>query len=224
MKYCLICLLLSPVLVSAAESTCHGTTADGRLENGVRLPRDGPNFVTYSDVARAAGRTYVHSEVREIVVAAYALLEREQPFKVYKYAETGLKSGGEFKPHKTHRNGLSVDFMTPVINKKNEPVHLSTNLLNRFGYDIEFDSNGVYKDLRIDYEALAAHLVALDKSAKSRGHSIWRVIFDPQLQQGLFATQYADYLRQNIKLSERPSWVRHDEHYHVDFVVPCRNL
>lgn len=101
MKYCLIYLLLSPILVIAADSTCHGTTANGRLENGVELPRSGPNFVTYSNIARAAGRTYVHSEVREIVVEAYALLEREQPLKVYKYAETGFKTGGQFKPHKT---------------------------------------------------------------------------------------------------------------------------
>ncbi|HSX86325.1 MAG TPA: penicillin-insensitive murein endopeptidase [Cellvibrio sp.] len=223
MKYCLIYLLLSPILVIAADSTCHGTTANGRLENGVELPRSGPNFVTYSNIARAAGRTYVHSEVREIVVEAYALLEREQPLKVYKYAETGFKTGGQFKPHKTHRNGLSVDFMTPVINKENESVHLPTNPVNRFGYDIEFDNKGLYKEFRIDYEALAAHLVALDKAAKARGHSTWRVIFDPQLQQGLFATQYADYLRQNINLSKKPSWVRHDEHYHVDFIVPCEN-
>lgn len=45
----------------SADSTCYGTTANGRLENGVQLPRSGPNFVTYSDVARAMGRAYVHS-------------------------------------------------------------------------------------------------------------------------------------------------------------------
>lgn len=81
--------------------------------------------------------------------------------------------------------------------------------------------SGRYKDSRIDYEALAAHLVALDKAAKKRGHSIWRVIFDPHLQSGLCSTQYADYLKKKIALSQKPSWVRHDEHYHVDFVVPC---
>lgn len=208
----------------SADSTCYGTTANGRLENGVQLPRSGPNFVTYSDVARAAGRAYVHSEVREIILAAYRLLEQEQPSKVYKYAETGFKEGGPFKPHKTHRNGLSVDFMTPVVNKKKESVHLPTHPLNRFGYDIELDGKGIYKDLEIDYDALAAHLVALDKAAKKRGHSIWRVIFDPQLQAGLYSTKYSDYLQKNIVISKKPSWVRHDEHYHVDFVVPCRNM
>lgn len=136
MKFCLAYILFSPILVWAAESTCHGTTSNGHLENGVQLPRSGPNFVTYSDVARTAGRTYVHSEVKEIILAAYKSLEQEQPSKVYKYAETGFKNGGQFKPHKTHRNGLSVDFMTPMMNKKGESVHLPTYPWNRFGYDI----------------------------------------------------------------------------------------
>jgi len=78
--------------------------------------------------------------------------------------------------------------MTPVVNMEKESVHLPTHPLNRFGYDIEFDGRGIYKDLEIDYDALAAHLVALDQSAKKRGHSIWRVIFDPTLQAGLFDT------------------------------------
>jgi len=78
----------------SADSICYGTTASGRLENGVQLPRSGPNFVTYSDVARIVGRAYVHSEVREIILAAYKLMEQEQPSKVYEYAETGFKEGG----------------------------------------------------------------------------------------------------------------------------------
>src|SRR5687767_7557361 len=91
-------LFLFAVQSWSAESTCYGTTANGHLENGIQLPRSGPNFITYSDVARKAGRTYVHSEVREIILAAYKLLGQEQPNKRYKYAETGFKSGGQFKP------------------------------------------------------------------------------------------------------------------------------
>lgn len=213
--------LLTPLISFAKESTCYGTTSAGRLEGGVQLPKSGPNFVGYSDIAHLVGRTYVHSEVKDIVVDAYKYLEKEQPAKVYKYAETGWEKGGEFKPHKTHRNGLSVDFMTPVITKEGESVHLPTTPANRFGYDIEFDNGGKYNNLKIDYEALAAHIVALDKAAKARGYKLWRVIFDPELQAGLFGTQYSDYIKKNITLSARRSWVRHDEHYHVDFEIPC---
>ncbi len=222
MKYLIIIFCFIANDISAEESICFGTTSNGRLEKGVQLPSEGKNYISYSSLARFAGRTYVHSSVRSIIVNAYKTLEKEQSDKVYKYAETGTKNGGQFKPHKTHQNGLSVDFMTPVTNMKGKSVHLPTNPLNKLGYNIEFDSKGQYKKLLIDYDALAAHLVALHKEATSQGYDIWRVIFDPKLQQYLFKTIYADYLKKNISFSKKRSWVRHDEHYHVDFAIPCR--
>ena len=106
--YILIVLLSFPSY--SIESTCYGTTSNGSLENGVQLPSEGVNFEGYSSIAAIAGRTYVHSSVRDIVIEAYQRLEKMEPDKVYKYAETGYEEGGQFKPHKTHRNGLSVDF------------------------------------------------------------------------------------------------------------------
>ncbi len=222
MKYAISILLCFPIIVSAETSTCYGTTSKGHLENGVQLPNNGPNYVGYSSIARLAGRSYVHSGVGDIIVAAYKDLEKEQPNKVYKYAETGFEEGGQFKPHKTHRNGLSVDFMTPVTDQSGNSVHLPTHPLNKFGYSIEFDIKGNYDDMTIDYEALAAHVVALHKQAKKQGHDLWRVIFDPKLQPNLYKTKYANYLRENITFSKKRSWVRHDEHYHVDFDLPCK--
>ncbi|RZM80367.1 hypothetical protein C3B51_12470 [Pseudoalteromonas rubra] len=117
MKYLLIITFLIPLIALAETSTCFGTTSNGSLTNGVKLPSEGKNYVGYSTVARLAGRTYVHSEVRDIVVSAYKDLEIEQPTKVYKYAQ---------------------------------------------------------------------------------------------------------YLKENIQFSKKRSWVRHDEHYHVDFAIPCK--
>ncbi|WP_372834217.1 penicillin-insensitive murein endopeptidase [Pontibacterium sp.] len=221
MKLLILLIALLPSFTFAKVSTCYGTTSSGRLENGVRLPAAGKNYTGYSSVARLAGRTYVHSSVKEIIVQAYKTLETEQPKKVFKYAETGFENGGKFKPHKTHRNGLSVDFMTPVTTSQGKSVHLSTHPLNKFGYNIEFDEAGKYDDLTIDYIALAAHIVSLHKAAKAQGHDLWRVIFDPKLQPHLFTTKYGNYLKENIQFSKRRSWVRHDEHYHVDFAIPC---
>ncbi len=219
----LLLLILTPLISVAETSTCIGTTSNGSLKNGVQLPSKGNNFVGYSQLAAIAGRTYVHSEVKEIIVAAYKALEKTEPNKKYKYAETGKKNGGLFKPHKTHQNGLSVDFMTPVTNSMGESVHLPTNPLNRLGYDIEFDSNNQFNGLTIDYVALAAHIVELHKQAKKMGHNLWRVIFAPELQAPLFKTEYGDYLKSHIQFSKKRSWVRHDEHYHVDFKIICKN-
>jgi penicillin-insensitive murein DD-endopeptidase len=224
MKLWLIIPVLIPLVAAAGSntSTCYGTTSNGHLENGVQLPDSGRNFESYSNIAGMLGRTYVHSAVKDIILEAYQKLSVELPGKVYKYAETGFKEGGKFRPHKTHQNGLSVDFMTPVIDANGLSVQLPTNLLNKFGYNIEFDKTGRYDGLNIDYQAMAAHIVQLHKAAKARGYDLWRVIFDPALQPGLFKTQYAAYLKDKITFSKKRSWVRHDEHYHVDFIVPCK--
>ncbi len=217
------CLFLSSIAF-AKESTCYGTTSNGKLEGGEKLPSSGSNFVSYSTTAEIAGRTYVHSKVRNIIVASYQLLEAEAPESVYKYAETGFKEGGSFKPHKTHQNGLSVDFMVPVVNAEGQSVHLPTHYFNKLSYDIEFDAAGVYDKYRIDYEALAAHLVSLNKMAIAQGAGLWRVIFDPKLQPYLLSTKYGSYLKKHIKFSKKRSWVRHDEYYHVDFDILCKKI
>jgi len=222
MKFIYTLLVLVSFPSYSIESSCYGTTSNGSLKGGVQLPSKGNNFVGYSFIASVAGRTYVHSSVKEIIVGSYKQLETLEPDKVYKYAETGFEEGGQFKPHKTHRNGLSVDFMTPVVSTDNVSVHLPTHFFNKFGYNIEFDKNDKYDEYSIDYVALAAHLVTLHKESKKLGFELWRVIFDPKLQPKLLKTRYGSYLKANIKFSKRRSWVRHDEHYHVDFLVPCK--
>ena len=219
---CLIAMM--PRNSLAETSQCFGTTAKGRLEGGVRLPISGDNFTSYSLLAHVADRTYVHSRVRDVMMAAWKSLKLNHPDKVFKYAETGHKAGGPFPPHKTHQNGLSVDFMTPVLNADGESDTLPTHALNRLGYDIEFDSSDQADGYRIDYDALAAHLVALHKAAKTEGIDIWRVIFDPHLQPKLLRTQDGRYLKKHLTFSTLRSWVRHDEHYHVDFRVPCKAM
>ena len=206
------------------ESTCFGTTKKGRVEDAVKLPESGSNFVSYGNIPELVGRTYVHSKVRDVIVSAYKILETEQPGKVFKYAESGSIQGGEFWPHKTHQNGLSVDLMVPVLNEYGISVHLPTNPLNEYGYGIEFDEHGRYEGYRIDYEALGALIVALHKAALSHGIDVWRVLFVPTLQPYLYETSYGDYIRKNITIPVKRSWRPHDEHIHVDFIVECDPL
>lgn len=224
--FCFFCVVLAPS-APAESSTCFGTTKAGRLEGGVRLPSEGKNFQAYSRVGVMAGRTYVHSQVQAIVVQAYAALEKTAPGKVFVYGETGFEEGGRFRPHKTHQNGLSVDFMVPVV-KQGASVPLPTSALNKFGYEIEFDDRGRAQvggeEYAIDFEALAQHLVEIHKAAQASDVTIWRVIFEVPLQRHLFATRHGDYLKQHLKFSTKPAGVRHDEHYHIDFEIPCKPL
>ena len=207
--------------VNAKESRCYGITSNGYIENAIQLPEVGKNFISYNKVAHFLGRTYVHSKVSKIIILSYKKLEILNPNTIFKYAETGLINGGIFKPHKTHQNGLSVDFMVPVKNKMGQSIYFPTNIGNKFGYDIEFDHEGIFENYEIDFEAMASHLKELDQTAKEMGVSLSRVIFDPKLQFKLLKTKNGEYISNFIKFSKKRSWVRHDEHYHVDFNIPC---
>jgi len=205
-------------------STCYGTPSKGSLEKGVALPEKGKNFKAYHPLGVTLGRNYVHSTVKSIVLDAYKKLAKEFPKKRFLYGETGWEEGGEFSPHKTHRNGTSVDFMVPVVNAKGESVLLPAGVFNKFGYSIEFDKKGRYEELTIDFKALAAHLYFLHKAAREHKVKIKRVIFDPRLQPLLFKTPYGKKIKSLLKLNSRQAWVRHDEHIHVDFAIPCEKV
>ncbi len=219
-----IVVLTAAAPAFSVESTCYGTVGNGRLDNGVRLPLSGANFSAYSSVAASAGRTHVHSKVSDVLVAAYAALEQTAPGKRFVYGETGWPSGGRIRPHRTHQNGLSVDFFVPVRDKSGGSVVLPAEITNRFGYDIEFDKLGRFGDYAIDFEALAEHLYQLHLAAKAGGTGIALVIFDPPYLPKLFATARGPFLQQNIKFMRGAAWVRHDEHYHVDFALACQPI
>lgn len=222
----LIGLILYLVFPYSTEdkSICYGSTKFGRIEAAVRLPMSGKNFSTYSRLGSLLGRTYVHKKVYASVLLAYKKMLSQKPDTVFVYAETGWRNGGRFRPHKTHQNGLSIDFMVPVLNETNQSVALPTSFTNKLGYGIEFDKNNKYNTLRLDFESMAAHLALLHQSAKQHKIAIWRIFFDPQLQPKLFNTKFGPYIKKHLKFSTRRSWVRHDEHYHVDFKIPCKPL
>ena len=206
----------------AAESQCYGTVSNGRLEGGVKLPGDGPNFRSYSALGATAGRTHVHSTVAEIIVSAYAALAKEMPSATYVYGETGWATGGRIRPHRTHQNGLSADFFVPVRNAAGKSVPLPTGVTNKLGYDIEFNANAAFDDYTIDFGATAEHLYQLHLAAQARGARIALVIFEPAYLSRLFATPRGKFLQKELPFMKGKPWVRHDEHYHVDFGVPCK--
>jgi penicillin-insensitive murein endopeptidase len=213
-----------PPSVPVEPSRCFGTPSNGRIENAVALPLSGPNFSAYADAARRLGRTYVHDRVQRAVLAAYVELETTQPDQHFVYAETGAPQGGRFYPHRTHQNGLSVDFHVPVRDVQGRPAALPLSPLNRYGYDLEFDADGRLDELRIDFDAINAHLLALDAAARGEGIGLGRVIFDPPYLNKLYAAEGGSEVRQRIRFMPRPAWVRHDEHYHVDFDLRCEPL
>ena len=216
-------LLFSLGVAPAQASTCYGSVARGSISGAVALPASGPNFAAYSRLGVTLGRTQMHEQVRDVIVDAYAELARGLPGKRYLYGETGLPEGGTMRPHRTHQNGLSVDFMVPVLDAKGSSVPLPSSPMNKFGYALEFDAQGRAGQLRIDYAAMAEHLYQLHEAAQRRKVGIALVIFDPVLMPALLKTARGDALRKLPFMQGKP-WIRHDEHYHVDFAVPCMPL
>lgn len=211
---------VEPIPVRA--STCLGTIAEGRLNGGVQMPLRGENFVAYSRIGIEMGRTYLHSDVRQVVLDAYAELRRTAPNKIYVYGETGFAHGGRIRPHRTHQNGTSIDFMVPVMDEANQSIPLPSSPWNKFRYGVEFDDQGTMPGIRIDFGAMAEHLHQLSVAARRYNITIDRVIFDPPLIEKLFSSSRRGAELRNILpfMGARP-WVRHDEHYHIDFGLLC---
>ncbi len=206
----------------AADSVCFGTPGHGRLEKAARIPVSGANFRPYSELGVRLGRTHAHSRVVRVMTHAYGALERSMPDRVFVYGESGWAQGGPFRPHRTHQNGLAVDFMVPVLDASGRSVPLPSRVDNKFGYGIEFDRQGRHGRLRIDFEAIAEHLYAVHVAARREGITVERVIFDPPLIPALYRTRRGDFIRRQVRFMPGKAWVRHDEHYHIDFGLPCR--
>jgi len=219
-----LCVLALANNVAFADSTCYGTTAKGKIDGAVQLPASGKNYVAYTEEGVSLGRTYVHAAVAKVVSAAYREMEKSLPDGRFVYGETGLKNGGAFPPHRSHQNGLSVDFFVPVRDSKGRSAYLPASADNHYGYDVEFNAEGNFGEYRIDFEAMAAHLYALDQAASKSGIRIGLVIFDLPYLPRLFATTHGSYLKSHLQFMKSKPWVRHDEHYHVDFAVPCKRM
>src|SRR5262245_19804374 len=107
--------------------------------------------------------------------------------------------------------------MVPIRDAQGKSVPLPANPLNEFGYGLEFDAGGRSGELSIDFDAIAAHLQALEREARKRGATLRRVILAPEYQKHVTVGP-------EIPFMKGKPWIRHDEHYHVDFAIRCEPL
>ena len=220
----LVLLYLFPGLLLLGESktasTSIGHVANGKIQHSKRMYFRGANFTTYSYGGYLLGRTHVNDRVRKIMVNAYEACRETCPGVTFVVGEIGHPKGGKFLPHRTHQNGLSVDFMSPLL-KRDQPYR-NNHLFNLWGYRHRFDDRGnMGKKVRIDFETMAKHLYELDKATRAEGLIIQKVIFDPVLRPLLLATEYGAKIK-HLPFTKKRVIVRHDDHYHVDFGIPSR--
>lgn len=213
----MLCSAQSPL-----QSIAHGTPQKGSLEQAWRLPRKGKNYTYVSKFSYYLLRnSYTHSKVYKTILETYEKLYELHPERHYVLMECSNQKGGKMRFHRTHQNGMSVDFMSPLL-KNGKPKYYKN--LGMARYLMNFDAQGRKKNnpnVCIDFNAIAEHLYYLEKTARSNGLHIKKVIFKLELKEQLLATKYGKELQKmNIYFAQRlPKIVdiMHDDHFHVDF-------
>lgn len=205
------------------KSVSIGEVNKGAIENAYQLPRKGKNFKYFSLFSYyVLGRAYVNSAVYHAVLESYSELYKSHPEKYFRIMECSRKHGGSMRPHRTHQNGLSVDFSTPLI--KNGKQTTFYNKVGIFHYALNFNNKGqlkINRKVSVDFDLMAEHILLLDIAARKHGYKISKVIFKLELKDALFATENGKKLKaKGIYFAQRLTPVinkLHDEHYHVDF-------
>jgi penicillin-insensitive murein endopeptidase len=200
-----------------------GEVNNGSLVNGRKFPFRGTNYKYYSRVSYAVfNRAWVHEKVLKTCIDAYETCQTTCPNHKFLLMECSCKHGGKMWPHRTHQNGTSVDFGTPLL--KNGEAYFFHNHYGLAHYAMKFDENGISqanKKISIDFETMGKHILALHEAAKKNGLSIKKVIFKIDLKDNFLASENGKkvakkgiYFAQSLpKIIDE----QHDEHYHIDF-------
>ena len=209
---------------NSGSSISSGTVSNGSLKNGKLFPFKGPNFIYFDSTSYLNKHAFTHEKGYQAVLDTYHQFETALPGFEFGLMECSNEHGGKIWPHRTHQNGLSIDFMSPLL--KNGVSSTDFNSIGLPHYLMDFDENGIYTEDRnysIDFNLIARHLLELDKQAKKNGLKIEKVILKISLKDNLFATEYGKQLKTSgiyfvTNLSDLIDSL-HDDHYHVDFGI-----
>jgi penicillin-insensitive murein endopeptidase len=205
-------------------SKSFGTYSKGSLQNGKLIPFKGKNFTYFDAQSYLNGRAFLNGKVLNSLLKAYKQFETLLPERMFYVMECSNADGGKLFPHRTHQNGLSIDFMMPLI--KDGKAFYGLDTLGADHYFLEFDNSGKYKEdpsISIDFNLVAHHILILNKVAKVLGVKLTKIIINTDLKDELFATKYGQSLKASgiyvvQKLSPLINSL-HDDHYHIDFEI-----
>ncbi|HWZ22825.1 MAG TPA: hypothetical protein VNW06_09245, partial [Cytophagaceae bacterium] len=118
-----------------------GTSGDGALINGKRLPFRGNNFQYFNFLSYLKGNCFVHEKVKQTLIDAYKICEKTCPGIEFSTGEGSKKNGGSYViNHRTHQNGTSLDLQ--LVFEKEHKQYEPNNLFNAYGYGLNTDDNG----------------------------------------------------------------------------------
>jgi len=202
-----------------------GATGNGSLKNAYQIKYKTNNSRYFSFTSYYLfGTGFVHSRLYQTLIDSYEECEATCPGVMFRTMECSLMKGGKMLIHRTHRNGLSVDFMVPKI--KNKKQVKTYDRIGLWHYLLNFDDTGkltLNKKVSIDFETMGKHIIALDNAARKNGLAISKVILKIDLKDDFYSTKsgkevksrgiyFARNLSKTIDLA-------HDDHYHIDFKI-----
>ncbi|NQW41816.1 MAG: penicillin-insensitive murein endopeptidase [Bacteroidetes bacterium] len=201
-----------------------GTPGKGQLINGKLIPFKGSNYEYFDVNSYLSGRAFLHQKVKETLLNTYKKLDSIYPQRQFKIMECANKNGGALFPHKTHQNGLSVDFMMPLI-QENKPYY-KLDTIGTTHYFITLNSKGQYNrdtSIAIDFNLVAKQILILGEKARLKGLKISKVIINTGFKDELFATVFGNQLRLSkiyiVKSLDNYTNYFHDDHFHIDFEI-----
>jgi penicillin-insensitive murein endopeptidase len=213
---------LTSISADTLQSKSNGIVSKGSLNNGKLIPFYGDNFEYFDSISYMSNRAFVNDRVRSTILAAYGLLKKDYPKRKFYIMECSREHGGEMFPHKTHQNGLSVDFMTPLV--KDGKAFTDLDTLGADRYWLNFDNQGRYvmdSSISIDFETVALHIIRLNQVAKKFNLQVAKVIIKIELKDELFSGLNGQKLKASgIYFVQKLSPIinsLHDDHFHVDF-------
>ena len=205
-----------------SQSKSKGSVSNGKLENGKIMPFYGKNFTYFDQDSYLASRAFTSDIVKKIVLDAYEELHLEYPERKFFLMELSNQEGGEIYPHRTHQNGLSVDFMMPKT--QNGAPNYSLDTLGKEHYFLSFKDQGEYVEdptIKVDFDLIAHHILILNEMAEKYDYFIEKVIIKIEYKDELFQTPHGQlleksgiYIVKNLSLLINSI---HDDHFHIDF-------
>lgn len=200
--------------VGPAEATSVGTTSEGSLEDGFRVPLTG-RFHRFYGPVRARGTHYATLEMAALLVRAARVVADELGGPPLVLGDISSEEGGDLARHASHNSGRDVDILPYRLDARGQPEAAS-----RF---VPFDA----ADPRFDD---ARNWWLLRTLIASQRPAVQYVFVARPLRARLLAwarshDEHPEILRRAVKVLRQPGdSSAHADHFHVRIYCSAGDL
>ncbi|MFT6072489.1 MAG: penicillin-insensitive murein endopeptidase [Alphaproteobacteria bacterium] len=182
-----------------------GSYANGCLDGGVELPKNGDGF---SLMRLTRERYYVHPNLYDFITKFSKKIKQAHPFKGIVIGDTGRAAGGPMPSgHASHQIGLDVDiwlrpaFNTILSSKERETISATSHVTKK--QTIQPSWNQAYTNFVL---------------TAAKYPETARIFVNPAIKK--IICQQSDWKKDLTALAKIRPWYGHDAHMHVRLKCP----